>query len=282
MEDARRCQDFDQAGQEQGGHAGADRERLHPAVGQKRELLVLVDALQVFGDRLQFLEDLLHACVDAVETTVDAVETTVDAVQATVDALKALVVEEATRGVLRARRQRDTQCAELGRCAQSTGARRAPLGRERSWNRTLGAVQWTGVRRAPVRAGLGQMCAELRRERSWHRALGAVQWTGVRRAGPNVHRVEKCEQSRERSWNRTLGAVQCATGPVCATRPTRLCLLIVRAGVLGSAQTRVDYIALELGRVNLWVGGKVVRSCGIPVVLAHGHEGRGAGEARAL
>ena len=68
---------------------------------------------------------------------------------------------------------------------------------------------------------------------------------------------------------------------VCATGPTRLCLLIVRTGVLGSAQARVDYIALELGRVNLWGVGKVVLSCGIPVV-AHAHEGRGAGEGRAL
>ena len=143
LEDARRGEDAAQASEEQEGHAGADRERLHPAVGHKR-LQVFVDALQVFGDALQFLEEFFQAIVDAREATVDALE-------AIVERLKALVVEDAKRGVLRAR------------------------------SGTLSVQSWAGVRRAPVRAQ-GSAGPNVRRaaQRTELEQLGPWAQCGVR------------------------------------------------------------------------------------------------------
>ena len=143
LEDARRGEDAAQASEEQEGHAGADRERLYPAVGHTR-LQVFVDALQVFGDALQFLEEFVQAIVDAREATVDALE-------AIVERRKALVVEDAKRGVLRAR------------------------------SGTLSVQSWAGVRRAPVRAQ-GSAGPNVRRaaQRTELEQLGPWAQCGVR------------------------------------------------------------------------------------------------------
>ena len=51
---------------------------------------------------------------------------------------------------------------------------------------------------------------------------------------------------------------------MCATGPTRLCLLKLMAGVIGSVQVRVEHSALELGDVGA-VAGAELHSCGVVV-----------------
>ena len=102
------------------------------------------------------------------------------------------------------------------------------------------------------------MCAE-------HRC--AQSWANVRRAGPCAELRRPCEAGRA----------------VCATGPTRLLLLKLRARAsCVHLQARVEYIALELGEVGV-VAGKVPLSCGV-VVNNHlvAHEGVCRAEVRAL
>ena len=109
------------------------------------------------------------------------------------------------------------------------------------------------MRRALVRAELGQ-CAQ-----SWAvRRAG----TAVRRAGTAVRRAGAAVR-----W------AQCVRDGA-FTGPTRLGLLKLRAGVVVSVQARVEYIALELGEVEVVVGVILLPSVVVvdllPWVVAHG------------
>ena len=123
------------------------------------------------------------------------------------------------------------------------------------------------MRRALVRAELGQ-CAQ-----SWAvRRAG----TAVRRAGTAVRRAGAAVRRAGTAVRRAGAAVrwaQCVRDGA-FTGPTRLGLLKLRAGVVVSVQARVEYIALELGEVEVVVGeillphGVVVDR--LPWVVAHG------------